>query len=139
MICIVGGTVKVRSVGGKTAIKTVENVVFSTRALADGKSLDLLMDIQMPELPGKKPLVVYVTGGGFGGLPTASKFLTSVTDVQAVVDKFGTSDMSKLAADFDPMRRRRTMQTTTPSLNTSEWRREPMYWILISPAPLQTR
>src|SRR5882757_971316 len=59
---------------GKTAIKTVENVVFSTRTLANGKSLDLLMDIQMPELPGKKPLVVYVTGGGFGGLPTASKF-----------------------------------------------------------------
>jgi len=170
---------------GKTAIKTVENVVFSTRTLANGKSLDLLMDIQMPELPGRKPLVVYVTGGGFiqapkeaalnlrtyvaeagfvvasiqyrtvrnganyrdgiadvksavrhlranadrygidpgkvavwgesaGGYLAAMAGVTSgikafdvgnnleqSSDVQAVVDKFGTSDMSKLAADFD--------------------------------------
>jgi acetyl esterase/lipase len=50
---------------GRTAITTVEDVVFSTRTLANGKSLDLSMDIQMPEPRRKRPLVVYVTGGGF--------------------------------------------------------------------------
>src|SRR6266704_1664848 len=34
---------------GRTAVKTVEDVVFATRELANGKSLDLLMDIQTPE------------------------------------------------------------------------------------------
>ena len=170
---------------GKTAVKAVEDVIFSTRTLANGKSIDLSMDIQMPQLPGRKPLVVYVTGGGFIQAPkeaalnlrtyvaeagfvvasiqyrtvrnganyrdgiadvksavrylraNADKYgidpgkvavwgesaggylaamagvtngikafetgnnLDQSSDVQAVVDKFGTSDMSKLAADFD--------------------------------------
>ncbi len=50
---------------GKTAIKTIDDVVFTTRTLANGKPLDLSMDVQMPAAPGRKPLVVYVTGGGF--------------------------------------------------------------------------
>src|SRR5882724_9455006 len=171
---------------GKTAIKTVENVVFSTRTLANGKSLDLLMDIQVPELPGRKPLVVYITGGGFIQAPkeaalnlrtyvaeagfvvasieyrttrngasyrdgvadvkSAIRYLRANADrygidprrvavwgesaggylaamvgvtngnasfeagpelhhssvVQAVVDKFGASDISRIASDFDP-------------------------------------
>jgi acetyl esterase/lipase len=170
---------------GKTAIKTVEDVIFSTRTLPNGKSMDLSMDIQMPEPRGKRPLVVYVTGGGFVQAPkeaalnlrtymaeagfvvasiqyrtvrnganyrdgiadvksairylraNADKYaidpgmvavwgesaggylvamvgvtnglkafdsgnnLDQSSDVQAVVDKFGPSDISKLAADFD--------------------------------------
>jgi acetyl esterase/lipase len=170
---------------GKTAITTVEDVVFSTRTLANGKSMDLLMDIQMPEPRRKRPLVVYVTGGGFiqapkeaalnlrtyvaeagfvvasiqyrtvrnganyrdgiGDVKSAIRYLRAnadkygidpgkvavwgesaggylvamagvtngikdfdignnldqSSDVQAVVDKFGPSDTSKIAADFD--------------------------------------
>jgi acetyl esterase/lipase len=170
---------------GKTAIKTVEDVVFTTRTLANGKSLDLALDIQIPEPRRKSPLVVYVTGGGFVQAPkeaaldlrtyvaeagfvvasvqyrtvrngatyrdgvadvksairylraNADKYgidpgkvavwgesaggylvamvgvtngikafdigtnLDQSSDVQAVVDKFGPSDTSKLAADFD--------------------------------------
>jgi acetyl esterase/lipase len=170
---------------GKTAVKSVEDVVFSTRTLANGKSMDLLMDIQMPEPRGRRPLVVYVTGGGFIQAPkeaalnlrtyvaeagfvvasiqyrtvrnganyrdgiadvksavrylranahkygidpgkiavwgeSAGGYLVAMvgvtngikafdignnldqsSDVQAVVNKFGASDTSKLAADFD--------------------------------------
>ena len=50
---------------GKTVIKTINDVAYTTRNLPNGKPIDLLMDIQMPAAPGKKPLVVYVTGGGF--------------------------------------------------------------------------
>jgi acetyl esterase/lipase len=50
---------------GKAAVKTVDDVIFATRTLANGKSLDLSLDIQMPERRAKRPLVVYVTGGGF--------------------------------------------------------------------------
>ena len=57
---------------GKTAIKTIEDVVFTTRTLANGKSKDLSMDIQMPESPKRRPLVVYVTGGGFIQAPKES-------------------------------------------------------------------
>jgi acetyl esterase/lipase len=170
---------------GKTAVKTVEDVVFSVRTLPNGKSLDLSMDILIPEPRGKRPLVVYVTGGGFVRAPkeaalnlrtyvaeagfvvasiqyrtvrneanyrdgiadvksairylraNADKYgidpgkvalwgesaggylvamagvtngikafeagnnLDQSSDVQAVVDKFGPSDTSRLAADFD--------------------------------------
>jgi acetyl esterase/lipase len=50
---------------GRTVLKTINDVTFTTRTLANGKPLDLLMDVQMPAAPGRKPLVVYVTGGGF--------------------------------------------------------------------------
>jgi acetyl esterase/lipase len=169
------------------AIQTISNVVFATRALPDGKSMNLLMDVQVPMPRGKRhPLVIYVPGGGFmmaakeqvlnlrtyvadAGLVVASvqyrtmlngatfrdgvadvksairylranapKYdidtsrvavwgesaggyivsmvgltngvksfdvgndLDQKSDVQAVVDKFGPSDVSKIAADFDP-------------------------------------
>ena len=170
---------------GKTAIKTIDDVVFTTRTLSSGKQLDLSMDVQMPVAPGRKPLVVYVTGGGFiqapkeaalnlrtyvaeAGFVVASVQYRTITnganyrdgisdvksairylrahadkygidprkvavwgesaggyivamvgvtngiktfddgsdldqssDVQAVIDKFGASDTSKLSADFD--------------------------------------
>jgi hypothetical protein len=44
---------------GKTAITTTNDVIFATRSLPDGKSVDLSLDIQVPQTPGKKPLVVY--------------------------------------------------------------------------------
>ena len=48
------------------AIQTVNDVVFATRALPDGTSLNLLMDVQIPLSRGKRrPLVIYVPGGGF--------------------------------------------------------------------------
>ena len=170
---------------GKTAIKTIDDVIFTTRTLSNGKPLDLSMDIQMPVAPGRKPLVLYVTGGGFiqapkeaalnlrtyvaeAGFVVASVQYRTITnganyrdgisdvksairylrahadkygidpkrvavwgesaggyivamvgvtngvksfdvgnnldqssDVQAVVDKFGATDTSKLSADFD--------------------------------------
>jgi acetyl esterase/lipase len=170
---------------GRIVIKTINDVVFTTRTLPNGKPIDLLMDVQMPVVPGKKPLVIYVTGGGFiqapkeGGLnlrtyiaeagfvvasvqyrtianganyrdgisdvksairylrANADKYgidpkkvavwgesaggyivamvgvtngvktlevgnnLDQSSDVQAVIDKFGASDTSRLSADFD--------------------------------------
>jgi len=170
---------------GKTKITTVTDVVFAQPTSANGKSVDLSMDIQIPEPSRMRPLVIYVTGGGFIQAPkesalnlrtyvaeagfvvasieyrtvrnganyrdgiadvksairylraNAAKYnidkdhvavwgesaggylvamvgvtngdkafevgenLDQVSDVQAVVDKFGTSDISRLAADFD--------------------------------------
>ena len=170
---------------GKATIRTIDDVVFTTRTLSNGKPLDLSMDVQMPAGPGRKPLVVYVTGGGFiqapkeaalnlrtyvaeAGFVVASVQYRTITnganyrdgisdvksairylrahadkygidpkrvavwgesaggyivamvgvtngiktfdignnldqssDVQAVVDKFGATDTSKLSADFD--------------------------------------
>src|SRR6201999_1119125 len=45
---------------GKTPIKTFKDIVFTTRTLSSGKRSDLLMDVQVPQTPGKKPLVIYV-------------------------------------------------------------------------------
>ena len=171
----------------KDAMQAISDVVFATRALSDGKSMNLLMDVQIPMPRGKRhPLVIYVPGGGFmraekeqalnlrtyvadAGFVVASAqyrtmlngatFRDSVadvksairylranaqkydidagrvavwgesaggylvamvgvtngvksfdvgndldrnSDVQAVVDKFGPSDVSKIAADFEP-------------------------------------
>lgn len=57
---------------GKAPIKTIEDVVFTTRELSNGKSKQLLMDILKPESTGTRPLVVYVTGGGFVQAPKES-------------------------------------------------------------------
>jgi acetyl esterase/lipase len=171
---------------GGTKLKAINDVVFVRRTLANGKTLDLSMDIQIPDSPKKRPLVVYVTGGGFIQAPkeaalnlrtyvaeagfavasieyrtvgnganyrdgiadvksairylraNAAKYgidgehvavwgesaggylaamvgvtngnksfdegndLDRSSDVQAAVDKFGASDISKVASDFDP-------------------------------------
>jgi acetyl esterase/lipase len=50
---------------GKSPVKSIENVVYATRALPDGKTVDLKMDIQMPEPRRKRPVVVFIPGGGF--------------------------------------------------------------------------
>ncbi|SEP20388.1 alpha/beta hydrolase [Amycolatopsis saalfeldensis] len=170
---------------GKVQVDTKDNVAFAAPKLADGKTKQLRMDIQVPRTPGPKPLVVYVPGGGFvqadkqGNLPlrtyaadagfvvasiqyrvqpdgatytdsiadvksairylrahasayqidpgkvgvwgdSAGGYLVAMvgvtngdkrydigdnldqsSDVQAVVDKFGASDLSKLESDYD--------------------------------------
>jgi len=170
---------------GKVPIKTTENVVFAAPTLGNGKSMELMMDILVPQPLRKRPVVVYIPGGGFvlaakesgedlrtyvaeagfvvasiqyrttrneanyrdgvadvksairylranadrygidaskvavwgesaGGYLAAMVGLTNDTrtfdvgnnldqrsDVQGVVDKFGPSDTSKIAADFD--------------------------------------
>jgi len=170
---------------GRTKLRAFNDIVFARRALANGKSLDLSMDIQIPEASKQRPVVIYVTGGGFIQAPkeaalnlrtyvaeagfvvasieyrtvrdganyrdgiadvksavrylranavkygidparvavwgeSAGGYLAAMvgvtngiksfdvgndleqsSDVQAVVDKFGASDLSKLASDFD--------------------------------------
>jgi len=49
---------------GQTQLSTYLNVVYSTPT-TNGKTTELKMDIQVPKTAGSKPLVVYVTGGGF--------------------------------------------------------------------------
>jgi len=171
---------------GKTQIETTSNVAYASPKLANGQTKQLLMDIQVPQTPGPKPLVVYVPGGGFvqsgkeGNLPlrsyaanagyvvasiqyrvqpdgatytdsiadvksairylrahastyqidpgkvgvwgdSAGGYLVAMvgvtngdkqydtgdnldqsSDVQAVVDKFGASELSQLESDYDP-------------------------------------
>jgi acetyl esterase/lipase len=171
---------------GRTRLNAINDVVFVRRTLSKGKVLDLSMDIQIPDSPKRRPLVIYVTGGGFIQAPkeaalnlrtyvaeagfvvasieyrtarnganyrdgiadvksairylraNAAKYridpehvavwgesaggylaamagvtngngafdagndLDKSSDVQAVVDKFGASDISKIASDFDP-------------------------------------
>ncbi|WP_433654585.1 alpha/beta hydrolase fold domain-containing protein [Nocardia sp. CA-128927] len=171
---------------GRTPISTRADVAYATVPLPGGQTKQLAMDIQVPQTAGRKPLVVYVPGGGFvmadkGGnlalrtfvaeagyvvasiqyrvqpdgatyadsisdVKAAIRYLrahaadydinpntvgvwgdsaggylaamTGVTngdkrfdigadlnqpsDVQAVIDKFGASDLSRLQSDFDP-------------------------------------
>lgn|SRR5215217_1253478 len=50
---------------GRTPISTNTDVVYSTVQLSDGRVKQLAMDIQVPQTPDTKPLIVYVPGGGF--------------------------------------------------------------------------
>ena len=50
---------------GKTPLKTIQDVVYASPRLKDGKSLSLKMDILIPEPARKRTVVVYVPGGGF--------------------------------------------------------------------------
>jgi acetyl esterase/lipase len=49
---------------GQTQLTTYNNVVYSTPTTA-GKQVKLVMDIQVPKTAGRKPLVVFLPGGGF--------------------------------------------------------------------------
>ncbi|MFF1448417.1 alpha/beta hydrolase fold domain-containing protein [Streptomyces sp. NPDC058274] len=49
---------------GKTGVTTHSDVVYSSPTTG-GKKTDLKLDLQLPKTDGKKPLVVYMTGGGF--------------------------------------------------------------------------
>jgi acetyl esterase/lipase len=169
---------------GQLQLTTYDNLVYSTPT-TNGKQISLKLDLQVPKTAGKKPLVIYITGGGFANddktanldqrtyvadqnyvvasieyrtVPegatyketvsdvksavrylrahadqygidsskvavwgqSAGGYLASMTgvtngdsqfvagdhlnessDVQAVVDEFGPSDISKVAADYD--------------------------------------
>jgi len=57
---------------GRTAVQTIDNVVFAQVPAAGGGNRPLALDIIKPKGPGKYPLVVYVTGGGFVIAPKES-------------------------------------------------------------------
>jgi acetyl esterase/lipase len=50
---------------GKAPVSTIEAVVYATRTLPDGKTKNLEMDIQVPEPRRRRPVMVYLPGGGF--------------------------------------------------------------------------
>jgi acetyl esterase/lipase len=55
---------------GKVSLK--RNITYTTRTSPKGKPLELKLDIQSPLQPGRYPLVVYLTGGGFMVSPRQS-------------------------------------------------------------------
>lgn len=50
---------------GKAPVKSIDNIVYATPKLANGKSASLTMDLLIPESARKNTVVVYVPGGGF--------------------------------------------------------------------------
>jgi len=50
---------------GATAVTMIHDVAFAHPTLSNGKAKELEMDILVPQPPKVRPLVVYVTGGGF--------------------------------------------------------------------------
>ena len=50
---------------GKTPLKSIEDVVYATPKMGNGKSTSLKMDLLIPESLRKRTVVVYVPGGGF--------------------------------------------------------------------------
>jgi acetyl esterase/lipase len=52
----------------QTPIDTHSDIVYA-RPAAGGKTVELKMDILVPKIDGKKPLVVYLSGGGFQMAP----------------------------------------------------------------------
>ena len=50
---------------GKIPVKTIDGVVFSRPKLADGREKPLALDLLIPAQAGRRPLVIYITGGGF--------------------------------------------------------------------------
>jgi acetyl esterase/lipase len=49
---------------GQLQLSTYDNLVYSTPT-TNGKQISLKLDLQVPKTAGKKPLVIYITGGGF--------------------------------------------------------------------------
>jgi acetyl esterase/lipase len=49
---------------GQLKLASYSNVVYSTPT-TNGKATQLKMDIQVPKTAGRKPVVIYITGGGF--------------------------------------------------------------------------
>ncbi|MET8829542.1 prolyl oligopeptidase family serine peptidase [Streptomyces sp. NPDC004610] len=188
---------------GTTAVELTTDVTYATPTTADGEEIPLKLDIQTPDTSGDKPLVVYLTGGGFSSAQksgnlnqrtwvaeqgyvvasieyrtvtngdatykdavadvksavrhlwanaeeygidpenvavwgqSAGGYLAAMTgatngdesfvsgdhldqssDVQGVVDQFGPSDLSRLAADFDTAMKD---EYYTPGNNFARW------------------
>jgi len=49
---------------GKTSLTTTDDVLYDSPT-SGGREVPLKLDLQVPQTPGAKPLVVYLTGGGF--------------------------------------------------------------------------
>jgi acetyl esterase/lipase len=54
---------------GATAVTMIQDVTFAHPMLSSGKAKELQMDILVPQPLKRRPLVVYVTGGGFSQAP----------------------------------------------------------------------
>ncbi|MFC7588043.1 prolyl oligopeptidase family serine peptidase [Nonomuraea antimicrobica] len=50
---------------GKTPVRLQSDITYATPTTTDGRQIPLKLDIQTPGSAGSKPLVVYITGGGF--------------------------------------------------------------------------
>jgi acetyl esterase/lipase len=50
---------------GAVPVTAYTDVVYATRADVEGRDLPLRLDLLVPETPGAKPLVVFLSGGGF--------------------------------------------------------------------------
>jgi len=57
---------------GRTELRTVHDVVFSKPIFSDGHTKLLKMDVLSPASPARRPLVIYITGGGFMIAPKES-------------------------------------------------------------------
>ena len=57
---------------GRTELTALQDVVFSKLTLPDGRAKLLKMDLLSPASPARRPLVVYLTGGGFMNAPKES-------------------------------------------------------------------
>jgi acetyl esterase/lipase len=49
---------------GQAQVTTYSNIVYST-PVTNGKATSLKLDLQVPKTAGSKPLVIFITGGGF--------------------------------------------------------------------------
>jgi acetyl esterase/lipase len=54
---------------GTTRVSVMSDVAFAHPALGNGKSKELRMDVIVPQPLKERPLVIYVTGGGFSQAP----------------------------------------------------------------------
>jgi acetyl esterase/lipase len=68
---------------GRVEVQTHSGVVYSTPTTA-GKAVSLKLDVQVPKTDGAKPLVVYLSGGGFSNSST-----TAALDQRTFVAKAG--------------------------------------------------
>jgi acetyl esterase/lipase len=54
---------------GRTPLEMISDIDFSHPTLSNGKSKELHMDVMVPQPLKDRPLVIYVTGGGFSRAP----------------------------------------------------------------------
>jgi acetyl esterase/lipase len=54
---------------GRMPVSMISNTVFARPNLSNGKSKELRMDVMVPQPLKERPLVIYVTGGGFSRAP----------------------------------------------------------------------
>jgi acetyl esterase/lipase len=54
---------------GRTPVDVISDIVFAHPTLRNGKAKELRMDVMVPQPLKERPLVIYVTGGGFSRAP----------------------------------------------------------------------